>query len=90
LEFVTLGKVPLNLVKRNMLREMLKNVNMVLPEVYQLIRGVNPNNMFLYYEMVQVMLLADLHSFKLALYVPLKTVKRFFELYKMVVFPTRI
>jgi hypothetical protein len=36
------------------------------------------------------MLLADLHSYKLALYVPLKTVNRFFELYKIVLFPTRI
>jgi hypothetical protein len=43
------------------------NVTMVLPEGYELIGGVNPNNMFLYYEMVQIMVLADLHSFKLAL-----------------------
>jgi hypothetical protein len=54
LQFVTLGRIPLNLVKPNMLREMLKNVTMVLPEEYELIGGVDPNNVFLYYEMVQV------------------------------------
>jgi hypothetical protein len=90
LEFVTLGRIPLNLLKPYMLREMLKNVTVVLPEGYELIGGVNPNNIFLYYVMVQVMVLADLHSFKLELYVPLKTVNRFFALYKIVVFPTRI
>jgi hypothetical protein len=90
LQFVTLGRIPLNLVKPNILREMLKNITMILPEVYELIGGVNPNNMFLYYEMVQVVVLADLHSFKRALYVPLKTINRFFELYEIVVFPTRI
>jgi hypothetical protein len=65
---------------------MLKNVTVVLPEGYELIGGLDPNNMFLYYEMVQVIVLADLHSFKLALYVALKTVNRYFELYKIVEF----
>ena len=66
-----------------MLREMLKNVTMILPEGYELIAGLSPNNMFLYYEMIQAMVLADVHSFKLALYVPLKTVNRHFKLFKI-------
>jgi hypothetical protein len=36
------------------------------------------------------MLLADVHNFNLAFYMPLKTVNRHFELFKIVVFPTRI
>ena len=36
------------------------------------------------------MVLVDMHSFKLALYVPLKTVNGYFELFKIGVFPTRI
>jgi hypothetical protein len=44
----------------------------------------------MYYEVVQAIVLADVHSFKLALYVPLKTVNRHFELFVIVVFPTRI
>ena len=73
-----------------MLREMLKSVAMVLPEGYELIAGLSPNNMLLYYEMVQVMVLDDTHSFNLVLYVPVKTVNRHFELFKIAVFPTRI
>jgi hypothetical protein len=34
--------------------------------------------------------LADLHSFKLVLNVPLKNVNRQYEMYKMVVLPTRV
>ena len=84
-----LGKVPLNLVKLNVLREMLKNVTMVLPEGCELMVGLNINNMYLYY-MIHAMILADVHSFKLVIYVPLKTVNRHFELYEIVVFPTQL
>jgi hypothetical protein len=67
LQFVLLGKVTMNLVKPNVLREMLKNVTMILPEIMELIVGLNPNKMFLYYEMTHAMVLADMHSFKLVL-----------------------
>jgi len=87
LQFVLLGKVPLNLVKPNVLREMLKNVTMVLPEGREMIAGLNLNNMYLYYDMIHAMVLADVHSFKLVLNVRLKTVNRQFELYEIVVFP---
>ena len=48
LQFVLLGKGPLNLVKPNVLREMLKNVTLVLPEGTEMIAGLNLNNMYLY------------------------------------------
>jgi hypothetical protein len=35
-------------------------------------------------------MLADLNSFKFVMDVPLKTYNRYFEMYRMVVFPTRI
>ena len=47
LQFVLLGKIPLNLVKPNVLREMLKNVTMVLPEGREMIARLNLNNMYL-------------------------------------------
>ena len=46
--------------------------------------------MYLYYEVIQATMLADAHSFKLVLQVLLKTVDRQYELYKMVLLPTRI
>jgi len=76
LQYVQLGKTPLNLIGPTMLREMLKNVTLVLPEGYELIAGLRPNNVYLYYEIIQAIMLADVHSFKLILYVPLKTLSR--------------
>ena len=55
---------------------------MVLPEDREVIAGFNLNNMYLYYDMIHAMVLADDHSFKLVLYVPLKTVNRHFEFTK--------
>jgi hypothetical protein len=46
LQFVVLGKIALKLVRPNTLREMLKNVIMVLPEGYELIAGLSLNNVF--------------------------------------------
>jgi hypothetical protein len=53
-----------------MLREMLKNVTLILPEGYELIAGLRPNSMYLYYEIIQATMLADVHSFKLILCFP--------------------
>ena len=69
---------------------MLKNVTVVLPEGYELIAALRPNNVYLYYDLIQTVMLTDAHSFKLDLNVPLKTIDRQYELYKMVVLPTRI
>jgi hypothetical protein len=69
---------------------MLKNVTLVLPEGCELIAELRPKNVYLYYEVIQAVMLADLHSFKLVLNVPLKTVNRQYEMYKMVVLPTRV
>jgi len=53
-----------------MLREMLKNVTLILPEGYQLIAGLRPNNVYLYYDIIQATMLADVHRFKLILCSP--------------------
>jgi hypothetical protein len=39
---------------------------------------------------IQAIMLADVHSFKLVLNVPLKSMNRQYTLYKMVVLPTHI
>jgi hypothetical protein len=45
---------------------------------------------YLYYEIIQAIILADVHSFKLVLNVSLKSMNRLYTLYGMVVLPTRI
>jgi hypothetical protein len=73
-----------------MLREMLKNVTLILPEYYEQIAALRPSSVNLYYEIIQATMLADVHSFKIILYVSLKTMSRQYELYRMVVSPTHI
>jgi hypothetical protein len=63
LQYVELGKIPLNLISPNMLRDMLQNVSFVLPGGYDLTVSLRPNNVFMHYEMIQAVMLADLHSF---------------------------
>jgi hypothetical protein len=90
MQYVLIGRVPVNLISPVMLQEMLKNVSLVLPDGLELIIVLSPNQVYMQYAVIQTATLADTHSFKLVLNVPLKTVGRQFELYKMVVLPTRI
>jgi hypothetical protein len=52
---------------------------------YDLIVSLRPNNVFMYYEMIQAAMLADLHSLKLLMIVPLKTMNVQFTLYRVAV-----
>ena len=56
------------------LRELLRNVTLILPEDLELIVGLRPNNVYMYYGVVEAIMFADVHSFKLVLNVPLETV----------------
>ena len=58
------------------LRELLRNVILTLPEGFELIFRLRPNSVYFYYEVVEAIMLADGHSSKLVLSVPLKTVCR--------------
>ena len=80
MQYVHLGRTSLNLIGPTTLRELLKNVTLALPEGLELIVGLRPNNVYLYYEVNEAIMLADVHSFKLVLSVPLKTVNRQYEL----------
>jgi hypothetical protein len=87
MECVRMGKVPIGLVSPNKLQELLKNVTLKLPNDLELFAGIQFNNMYLYYEMMEAAVLADVHSFKLVLSVPLKSMGRDFTMYRMFVFP---
>ena len=59
-------------------------------EGLELIVGLRSNNVCLYYEVIEAIMLADVYSFGLLLNIPRKTVYRHYELYKIVVLSTRI
>ena len=52
------------------LREFLRNVTLTLPEGLELVVGLRSNNVCLYYEVIEAIMLADVYSFGLVLNVP--------------------
>jgi hypothetical protein len=67
----------------------LRNVSLHLPEGYQLIAGTRLENIYLYYDLITVSVIGNVHCVKFILNVPLKTVNRQFNLYKISVLPTK-
>jgi hypothetical protein len=79
-----------NLINTTTLYNILRNVSLHLPKFYELITGNRVENIHLYYNLITVIVLENVHSVKIVIHVPLKTVDRHFTIYKLFVFPTRI
>ena len=84
------GKLPISLINPTTPQGVLRNVSLQLPEGYELIVGTKSDKMYLYYELVQVSVIGNVHSMKLIVNVPLKTANSQFTLYKVVALPTRV
>ena len=84
------GKLSVNLTNPTTLHNILRNVSLHLPEGYELITGTRAENIHLHYNLITVTVLGNVHSVKIVIHVPLKTVDRHFTIYKLFVFSTRI
>jgi len=90
IQSVLQGKLPISLINLATLQGILRNMSLQLPEGYELIVGTKTDKIYLYYEVVQVSVIGDVHNMKLILNVPLKTANSQFTLYKVVALPTRV
>ena len=86
----TASKLPISLINPTTLQSFLRNLSLYLPEGLELIVGTKTDKIYLYYELVQVSVIGDVHSIKLLVNVTLKIVNSQFTLYKTVVLPTRV
>jgi hypothetical protein len=84
------GKLSVNFIPPTMLRNILKNVTSYFPDSYTLCVSLQQNNINLFYEFMDISILADYNSVKLVMLIPLKTFKRHFYLYKLITFPYKI
>jgi hypothetical protein len=84
------GKLSVNLIPPTMLRNVLKNVTSYFPDSYTLCVSLRQNNINLFYEFMDISILADYNSVKRVMLIPLKTFKRHFYLYKLITFPYKI
>ena len=90
IECIMSGKAPVNLITPRVLHNILKNVSLDLPVHHELIFGTRFDNINLYYQAIEVVLVGDTHHVKLILNVPLKSESQVFELHRLFTFPTEI
>jgi len=90
MQYVLLGKLPINLLNPVTLHNILKNVSSQLPEGYELIAWNKIENVHLYYELIKVAIFGDAHHAKLILQVPLSSTNYRFVLFRVIALPTRI
>jgi len=67
------GNLPTNLINPTTLQNILGNVNMHLPEGYELIASTRSDNICLYYELVSVALMGNSRGIAIIVNVLLKT-----------------
>jgi len=85
-----LGKLPMNLINPTTLQNILSNVSLQSAGGFDIILGTKTENIHLYYEIIEVTAVANVHCIKLIINVPLKTASQLFTLYKISVLPTQI
>ena len=84
------GRLSISLITPTILLNILKNVSLQLPDGYELIAGIQAENVHLYYELAKVSIAATSHCIKLIVSLPLKSTDRYFTLYKILTLPEYI
>ena len=84
------SRLPISVVNPTTLHGILGNVSLHLPENYQLIVSTNLEDIHLYYELIKVAIVGNVHGIRLVMSIPLKTADQLFTLYKIVPLPSRI
>ena len=79
IQFVIVGKLPVNLINPTTLHNILKNISLHVLENYELVAGARIGNIHLYYDFITVAAIGDAHHIKIMLNVPLKTENRHFD-----------
>jgi len=71
-------------------QSILRNITLHLPEGYELIAGTRTEDINQYYKLSKVSIVANSHSIKLILHIPLKSADHSFTLYKIIILPEKI
>jgi hypothetical protein len=72
LQIMIQGKLPLSQITPTTLHNILRNVSLHLPEGYQIIAGTQLQNIYLYYDLITVSVIGNVHCVKFILNIPLK------------------
>jgi hypothetical protein len=83
-------KLSVNLISPVMLHNIFNTVTSYLPGGYSFCTSLQKNNIHLFSEFMDISVVANHHTIKLVMLVPLKTFERHFYLYKLITLPYRI
>jgi len=83
IQWVLLGKLQMTFINPTILHNILQNISLHLPEYYKLIVEMQLENIHLYYDMVKVAVVANVHCAKLVVNILLKTANQHFTLHKI-------
>jgi hypothetical protein len=87
---IFMGKLPIAILKPNVLHNILGNISLIVPENYELAAGIKIENIHAYYELIKTSIVGNAHGLHLILEVPLKTANQIFNLYRIVTLPTKV
>jgi hypothetical protein len=86
---ILMGKLPVAILKPNVLHNILRNISLIMPQNYELAAGIKIENIHAYYELIKTSIVGNAHGLHLILEVPLKTANQIFNLYRIVTLPTK-
>jgi hypothetical protein len=87
---VLLGRLPVAIIKPNVLHEILRNLSLIFPETYKLIAGVKLQDIHKYYDLISTSMVGSAHGLCLIFEIPLKSENQIFSLYRIMTLPVKV
>jgi hypothetical protein len=87
---VLTGKLPIAILKPNVLHGILRNVSLIIPESYELAAGIKLEDIHEYYDLISTSMVGNAHGLCLILEIPLKSTNQIFSLYRIITLPTKV
>jgi hypothetical protein len=84
------GKLPIAVLKQNVLRNVLRNISLLLPEIFELVAGIKVEHVLMYYELIKASIIGNTRGLGLILEIPKKTAGPIFTFYRMIALPIKI
>jgi hypothetical protein len=89
-QYAIQGRLPIKVINPVALQNILRNVTLKLPDGYELIPGTNLDTVHLYYDLVRVSVVANIHHINLILSVLLKPSNCYFTLCRIITLAVHI
>jgi hypothetical protein len=86
-QYVMLGKLPINFIGQKFLYSILHNISLKLPDQYDMIISPRLEDIHLFYSLIRVGAIGNAHGVKLVMHVPIKTAIQHFTVHRIIALP---